>query len=160
VVRNWFNDDGSLRPPATEKQMKDGYAWACEFGRTAVVDFLLGHVPIDEQLRHDGQQGLHWAAYGGHADTVRLLLERGAAVNIKDPTHDGTPLEWCLYEWGGIPEGRAVEPYYEVVAMLARAGGTVDPDWAGDDRERRRAMRRLAADPRMQAALRGQPPTT
>ena len=41
AVRSFFNDDSSLRPPATPKQMKDGFAWACEFGRTAVVDFLL-----------------------------------------------------------------------------------------------------------------------
>ena len=41
IVKSYFNDDGSLKPPATEKQMKDGFAWACEFGRTSVVDFLL-----------------------------------------------------------------------------------------------------------------------
>ena len=40
-----FSDDASLKPPATPKQMKDGFAWACEFGRTSVVEFLLqkGH---------------------------------------------------------------------------------------------------------------------
>src|SRR5262249_30313029 len=41
VVRSFFHDDGSLRAPATPKQMVDGFAWACEFGRTAVVEFLL-----------------------------------------------------------------------------------------------------------------------
>ena len=41
VVQSFFNDDGSLKPPATEKQRTDGFAWACEFGRTSVVDFLL-----------------------------------------------------------------------------------------------------------------------
>ena len=39
-VKSFFNDDGSLKPPATQKQMKAGFAWACEFGRTGVVDFL------------------------------------------------------------------------------------------------------------------------
>ena len=41
VVKSFFNEDGSLKPPATPAQLKDGFAWACEFGRTSVVDFLL-----------------------------------------------------------------------------------------------------------------------
>ena len=27
---------------------------------------------------------LHWAADGGHADTVKFLIEKGADVNFKD----------------------------------------------------------------------------
>ena len=95
VVKSFFNDDGSLKPPATQQQMKDGFAWACEFGRTSVVDFLLQRgMDVDAKLKHDGQTGLHWAAYGGHADTVKLLLERGAPVDAKDESYGGTP-------WGG-----------------------------------------------------------
>jgi Ankyrin repeats (many copies) len=82
-----------LRPPATPKQMKDGFAWACEFGRTDVVDFLLQKgMKLDAKLPHNGQTGLHWAAYGAHASTVKLLLERGAPVDTRDESFDGTPL--------------------------------------------------------------------
>src|SRR5207245_1416938 len=88
VVKNFFNDDGSLKPPATQQQMKDGFAWACEFGRTSVVAFLLQKgMEVDAKLKHDGQSGLHWAAYGGHAHTVKLLLERGALVDAKDESY-------------------------------------------------------------------------
>ncbi|MBA2527816.1 MAG: hypothetical protein H0V18_18850, partial [Pyrinomonadaceae bacterium] len=40
VVKSFFKEDGSLKSPATQEQMKDGFAWACEFSRTRVVDFL------------------------------------------------------------------------------------------------------------------------
>src|SRR5262249_38323890 len=76
IVRSFLNDDRTPKPPATTEQMKDGFAWACEFGRTSVVEFLLKQgIEIDVRLRHNGQTGLHWAALGGHADTVKLLLE-------------------------------------------------------------------------------------
>jgi hypothetical protein len=52
--------------------------------------------------------------------------------------------------------GRAQRGYYEVVALLARAGATLDPEWYQEDPDRQRAAERLRADPRMQAALRGE----
>ena len=52
VVQTFFNPDGSLKPPATERQMADGFAWACEFGHTAVVEFLLRMgLKVDARLR-------------------------------------------------------------------------------------------------------------
>jgi ankyrin repeat protein len=161
IVRSFFRDDGSLKPPATEEQLKNAFAWACEFGRTDVADFLL-HKGIDvaASLRHHGQTGLHWAAFGGHVDTVRLLLERGASVNSKDLTFGGTPLEWAIYAWGKNAEDAAhTGDHYEVVRALVRAGAVTDPAWFADDEERKRAARRMQSDPRMVAALRGRLPS-
>lgn len=158
VVKSYFNDDGSLKPPATQEQMKDGFAWACEFGRTNVVEFLLQKsMDVDAKLRHDGQTGLHWAALGGHVDTVKLLLEHGAPIDIKDESYGGTPLGWALYGWGA-PESVGRSDYYEVVALLAQAGAKLDPEWYEDDVDRRRAAERMRSDPRMLAALRGEAP--
>jgi ankyrin repeat protein len=160
VVKSFFKDDGSLKPPATHKQMKAGFAWACAFGRTGVVDFLLQQgMEVDAKLTlEDGESGLHWAAYGGHADIVRLLLERGAPVDAKDERHDGTPLGWALYAWGSSPDRTERRGYYEVVALLARAGAKLDPQWYEDDVDRQRAAKKMRADPRMQAALGGKMP--
>jgi ankyrin repeat protein len=156
IVRSFFNEGGSLRPLATPEQMKDGFAWACEFGRTTVVDFLLQRgMELDAKLRHNGQTGLHWAAFGGHASTVKLLLERGAPVDAKDQSFDGTPLGWALYAWGNSSVRAERGHYYEVVALLVRAGAKLDSPWfEEDDEERRRAVQKLRADSRMQAALR------
>lgn len=75
LVAGFFNDDGSLKENATRAQLNSGFQWACEYGWTGVVDFLLQR-GIEVGEMHRGQTGLHWAAYGGHADIVRLLLER------------------------------------------------------------------------------------
>jgi hypothetical protein len=158
VVRSWFNENGGLRPPATAKQRKDGFAWACEFGRTAVVDFLLQRgIEVDERLPHNGQTGLHWAALGGHADTVRLLLERSAPVETRDESFGGMALEWAIYGWGTSAATAEHGQYYEVVALLVQAGAKLDSAWfEGDDEERRRVVQRLRLDARMQATLRGE----
>ncbi len=146
VVSSFFTEDGNLRPPATQQQMRDGFAWACEFGRTAVVDFLLQRgVKVDAKLSHHGQTGLHWAAYGGHLDTVKLLLDRGAPIDTKDEIYGGTPLGWALYAWGNSPPRPERGRYYEAVALLVQAGATLDPQWHEND-------------PRMVAALRGELP--
>src|SRR5262247_2629030 len=158
VVKSFFNDDGSLKSTATEQQLKDGFAWACEFGRTSVVDFLLQKsLDVDAKLKHNGQTGLHWAAFGGHVDTVKLLLERGASIDVKDENFSKTPLGWALYGWGA-PENQGRADYYEVVALLAQAGAKLDQEWYEDDFDRRRAAERMRSDPRMLAALRGEMP--
>ena len=158
VVESYFKEDGSLKSPATQKQMEDGFAWACEFGRTSVVDFLLQRgMEVDAKLRHDGEIGLHWAAYGGHEETVKLLLQRGAPIDAKDESYGGTPLGWALYAWGNSAEGEAERGrYYEVVALLVRAGAKLDPQWYEDDEDRRRAAKKMRSDTRMLAALRGE----
>jgi ankyrin repeat protein len=156
VVKRFFDDGGALTAEATARQLIDGFTWACEFGRTRVVEFLLDHgMKADTKLK-GGETGLHWAGYAGHADTVRLLLERGAPVDLADDTHGGTPLEWALYGWGNTrPRENERRSYYEAVALLVRAGSKVDERWFEGDFERERAAEKLRSDPRMMAALRG-----
>jgi peptide-methionine (S)-S-oxide reductase len=38
----------------------------------------------------------------GHDRVVRLLVERGARLDIKDTIYEGTPLSWAIY--GGREE--------------------------------------------------------
>jgi ankyrin repeat protein len=136
--------------------MKDGFAWACEFGQTSVVDFLLQNgMGADAKLKHHGQTGLHWAAFGGHAAIVKLLLEFGAVVDIRDDRFCGTPLGWALYAWGDSKKKDAGR-YREVVALLVRAGAKLDPDWYEDDPQRERAIKKMRSDPGMMAALGGE----
>jgi len=144
LVRSFFDENGSLKATATANQMRSGFNWACEYGRTEVVDFLLRR-GIDPGERHRGETGLHWAAYGGHGAIVRLLLDRGAPVDVKDERFDQTPLGWALYGWAE-PGREARDRYYDVVARLVGAGATVEPAWL--------ARENVGADPRMLAALR------
>ena len=41
VVKTFFNEDGCLKANAKDRQMESGFMWACEYGRTNVVEFLL-----------------------------------------------------------------------------------------------------------------------
>ena len=152
VVQGFFNEDGSLKANAMKTQMEAGFMWACEYGRTSVVDFLLKN-GIDAKLGYNGQTGLHWAAYCAHIDIVKLLLERQASVDVKDKSFGGTPLGWALYGWSEpAPEGQHGN-YYDVVALLVAAGAFVDPKWLADpDREMPLAAK-VHADPRMSSAL-------
>jgi len=155
VVKSFFTEDGRLKPPATEEQMQDGFAWACEFGRTSVVDLLLERgMKADAKLRR-GETGLHWAAHAGHAAIVQLLLDRGAPIDVKEERFGGTPLDWALHGWGASERAQG-GAYYEVVALLARAGAKLDPGWLQDVGNRGSAAERIRSDPRMLAALRGE----
>jgi len=161
AVKTFVRPDGTLVNGATQKQLIDGFAWANEYGYRDVVEYLVdAGVPTDSRLRHDGQTALHWAAWGGHSDIVRLLIARGAPVSEKDRTYDGTPLDWAIYAWGNRGEmtDANAEQYYDVVRLLAGAGGSLNANWldASGDAERGRAKRKLEADPRMQAALKRQ----
>jgi ankyrin repeat protein len=145
LVKGFFNDDGNLKGSATPSQMKDGFSWACEYGRADVVEFLLQcGVDVGARLRPHGQTGLHWAAYGGHALIVRALIERGALLDVTDETFGTTPLSWALYAWSEEPAA-APSRYHEVVAMLVAAGAVVKPEWLNDERVR--------GDPNMRAAF-------
>jgi len=159
VVKTFVKPDGTLTNGATEKQMIDGFAWAAEYGHASVVEYMAdAGMPLDSRLRHDGQTALHWAAYGGHANIVRRLIQRGAPVNQKDLSYEGTPLEWAIYAWGnrtGLSDAET-EQYYDAVRVLVAAGATLAPAWLDNgDSERGRASRKLGADPRMLAALKG-----
>ena len=98
AVKRFFKKDGDLKAIATKPQMELGFVWACEYGRTPIVAFLLeSGMPVDAQPH--GETGLHWAAHGGHADIVRLLLKRKAPVHIRDNRFGATPLGWALHGW-------------------------------------------------------------
>jgi len=152
VVQSFFNSDGTLKPPATEQQLRDGFAWACEYGHIEVIKFLLAtDSRANAALNQEGREtGLHWAAHEGRAEIVRLLLHHGAPVNVRDKRHNGMPLHWALHAWGTTVDHPRADGFYDVVKMLIKAGAKIDAHWF----EVRPAVeKKLQGDPRMQAAL-------
>ena len=149
VVKTFFNDDGTLKSGATPYQMKSGFKWACAYGRLDVVRFLLER-GIDVTERHRGETSLHVAAFGGHVETVSLLIQRGAPVGAEDETWAATPLGWAVYAWSMLPPGASPDRYHEVVGLLVGAGAPVRPEWLDDDA--------ITRDPSMLAALEGRRP--
>jgi hypothetical protein len=90
-----------LLPAASVEQRHRALAWATQFGHRAIVEMLLdaGEDPnrYNPPGLHAHSTPLHQAALAGHDAVVRLLVERGAQLDIRDRLHQGTPLEWAEY---------------------------------------------------------------
>lgn len=93
--------------------------------------------PIDtcrEGAEEDGATALHAASWAGSADTVALLLARGADLNARDTRWQSRPLEWALVGSGEAPDSAAEPDWVATVTQLLDAGAssldeiTVNPD--------------------------------
>lgn len=69
-------------------------------GDAAAVKWLLDH-GFDPNGRWDHYDAtvtpLHMAAWGGHADVARVLLDAGADPGTKDSKHESNALEWAEF---------------------------------------------------------------
>jgi ankyrin repeat protein len=118
VVRSYFDDDGALKPDTSKKQMETGFLYACGYGQTEVVEFLLDEGVDLASHSGDGQTGLHWAVIGGHLDTVKSLLRRNPPLEVKN-RYGGTVLGQTL--WSAAHGGDS-ELYIKIIETLIAAG--------------------------------------
>src|SRR5262249_61092670 len=74
-------------------------ALAAQLGRTEIVRLLLDAGEDPDRRNPDGFHShatpLHQAVWGNHEAVVRLLIERGARLDLRDTLFDGTPLGWA-----------------------------------------------------------------
>ncbi|KFK39958.1 hypothetical protein AALP_AA3G311600 [Arabis alpina] len=69
---------------------------ASQYGQTAFLNHIIVDYAADyDALDNEGRSPLHWAAYNGYTETVRLLLFRDACQNRQDKT-GCTPLHWAV----------------------------------------------------------------
>jgi hypothetical protein len=91
---------------ADSSQRHLALALAAQHGHAGIVALLLdaGEDPnrYNPPGAHAHSTPLHQAALAGHLEVVRLLVERGARLDIRDVHYDGTALEWA--EHGGRSE--------------------------------------------------------
>ncbi len=74
----------------------------------------------------DGATALHAASWAGSAETVALLLERGADLSARDGRWQSHPLEWALVGSDERPESAPAPDWVATVALLLDAGASVD----------------------------------
>jgi hypothetical protein len=95
VLETFFDTDGRLKKCTTRTQLAGALNWASEYGHSAVAAYLMDH-GADPAETIDGMQALHMALLGGHLDTIRLLISRGAPLETRN-RYGGTPLGMALW---------------------------------------------------------------
>lgn len=93
---------------------------------TAAVALMVDLGFDTRAIGNDNGDALHWASFLGNAEMVRVLLTRDPAIGVRDASHGGTPLGWCLY--GSVfGWNKRSGDFVEVARMLIEAGEVVEP---------------------------------
>ena len=94
-------DAARLLPAADAESRHMALALAAQHGHTEVVRLLLDAGEDPSRYNPDGFHShgtpLHHAVWNEKEDVVRLLVERGARLDIQDKIYLGTPLDWAVY---------------------------------------------------------------
>jgi Ankyrin repeats (3 copies) len=89
----------SLLPGAGNADRHRAFALASQFGHVEIVRSLLDAGEDPNRYNpvgfHSHSTPIHQAALAGHDKLVRLLVERGARVDLKDVLWHGTPADWA-----------------------------------------------------------------
>jgi hypothetical protein len=104
---------------------------AAEHGNVASVALMLDlGFPIDTRRDatddDDGATALHAASWAGSAQTVALLLERGADIQARDARWGSRPLDWALVGSGEEPDSAPAPDWVKTVTLLLDAGSPLD----------------------------------
>jgi len=95
------SDAARLLATAGPEDRHRALALASQLGHADVVKLLLDAREDPNRYNPKGNHAhatpLHHAALGGHEAVVRLLVERGARLDIKDTIYEATPLGWAQY---------------------------------------------------------------
>ena len=68
---------------------------------------------------HSHATALHQAVFSTSLDSVRLLVEAGANLHLKDHIYDGTPLDWAKYMQKVEPDTAKLDRYREIESYLS-----------------------------------------
>ncbi len=91
----------NLLPTADPISRHRALALAAQSGQLETTTILLDAGEDPNRFNPPGTHGhtppIHQAIWNGHLAVVRLLVERGARLDIADTVHHGTPLGWAHY---------------------------------------------------------------
>jgi hypothetical protein len=97
-----FDDFRRLLPAATSDERHLALAISADYGEVEILRMLLdaGENPnrYNPVGGHSHATPLHQAALRGDLEKARLLLERGASLDVKDILWHGTPADWARHE--------------------------------------------------------------
>lgn len=110
-----------------KEHLDEAFAWACMTGRTGDAEKLLdlGADPVAGMKT--GLAGAHYAASGGHFETIRIIVRRRVPLETVN-MYGGTVLGQAL--WSAVHEFKPT--HAEVIELLLDAGAKIEPgtlDW-------------------------------
>jgi ankyrin repeat protein len=101
-----IDDAVRLLPDADPASRHIALALAAQHGHTGIVRLLLDAGETPDRYNPDGFHShttpLHQAVWSNHMDVVRLLVKRGARLDLQDTIYRATPLDWAIH--GGRTE--------------------------------------------------------
>ena len=96
-----LGDTARLLPSADSERLRAALTLACMHGQLRVAQLLLDAGVDPSQYNPVGMHAhstpLHQAVWSNREPIVRLLVERGARLDMRDRVYDGTPLDWAVY---------------------------------------------------------------
>ncbi len=96
-----LEDARGLLATASSEERHGALALAAHFGHTEIVRWLLDAGEDPNRYNpvgiHSHSTPLHQAALAGHFDVVRLLVERGARLDLTDTMWQGTAEGWATH---------------------------------------------------------------
>jgi len=102
------------------------------FGKPEMLQYLINSgVDVNAYIDyssgfHSHGTALHQAVYSGSLDSVKILVEAGAELNLEDRVYQGTPLGWAQYLYREEKNAAQKEKYLQIEKFLL----SVAPDRA------------------------------
>ncbi len=112
---------------ALPPEEQDALVHAAAGGRAGAVRALLA---LGFDPAREGEwagTALHQAAWRGHVEAVRALLEAGAPVDVRDRQYGSSPIAWASH--GSVNCREADDDYLAVVDLLLDAGSAREPSF-------------------------------
>lgn len=111
---NRFDDASRLFASSTDRQRRFALVVAALHGRTDALDWMIRAGADPNQRSEDlypHATPLHHAVGSGVLAAVRVLLEAGAALDVKDTAWGATPLGWAEYYVSESAKGASMKEH-------------------------------------------------
>jgi len=101
VCLDRMDDIKRLANQAAAKELHVALAAAAFYGKTKMLSMLIGMgadinaFPESSSAFHSHATALHQAVFSRSPESVKILTEAGAKLEIRDKIYDGTPLNWA-----------------------------------------------------------------
>lgn len=122
-----WSDVERLAQAAPLQEKQDAFIQAARLGNAEALRRMLAlgldPATCSAQNRSNGS-ALHHAVWSGSLDAVKVLVEAGADLQLRDTIYEGTPLGWAQHAEQGAKEEARARQYQAIGAYLRdRASG-------------------------------------